>query len=109
MTATDALKPCPCGQTPPGFCLEAVGMKYANASPNCCNEWGFEFRINYETDPQVIERIAAESWNALPRRASPISEETMETVREYVNRNGAYRDINTAMHLLRRVLEELSP
>lgn len=104
------IKPCPCGQTPPDFCLEAVGMKYAHASPNCCNDWGFEFRINYEQDTTKIQAMAAETWNAMPRR-SPLSQETVDDLKLWLHRAESHQPAEwpwTEMpFLMRRILAEI--
>lgn len=107
------LLPCPCGQTPPDFCLEGVGMKYGHASPNCCNDWGFEFRIQYEQDVDKVMAMAARAWNALPRR-SPLSQETVDKLRavtraddEDILDEPRTPDYLRAMNVLRDILTEI--
>lgn len=62
------LKRCPCGQLPERLSVvDATSSKWAYATPSCCNEWLFEFRTQYERDPNKISELAEQAWNAMPR------------------------------------------
>lgn len=64
----EALKPCPCGQTPTTLQLfGAPPQKYTMAAGDCCNEWIIEFRSQYERDDAKLQDLAAKAWNAMQR------------------------------------------
>ena len=67
------LKPCPCGQIPGHINLDAgsSGGKWLYGSAGCCDEWCFEFKTGYETDPEKVRAIAESAWNDLPRATRP--------------------------------------
>jgi hypothetical protein len=65
------LKPCPCGETPESLHIDQLGTKWAYASGNCCNEWNIEFRLQYETDAEEAQKIAADYWNQTVRAPIP--------------------------------------
>lgn len=66
------IKQCPCGKTPTTFGVNLTqGTKWAEASPDCCGEWLFEFRTHYERDQDKLLSMAVREWNLLPRFWEP--------------------------------------
>ena len=64
----DDLAKCPCGKIPPSLDIQENGQggKYMLVSPGCCGEWMIEFRANYTTGGEAMER-AIFAWNSAPR------------------------------------------
>lgn len=68
----DALKQCPCGETPTALHLvdNGQGSKWANVSGNCCNAWSVEVRTHYyDLDSLECMRYAVQEWNDTLRGA----------------------------------------
>ena len=66
----EALKPCPCGQTPTKLHISETqcSPKWALVAGNCCDEWHIEFRtIKYDMGSDVTYEAAIEAWNDAPR------------------------------------------
>ena len=64
-----ALKPCPCGKVPDGISLPLWQPQDKWTYGACpCGEWEYEFRADYEQDEIKVRELAAEAWNALPRK-----------------------------------------
>lgn len=69
---SEALKPCPCGKTPPalGF-IDGQSAKYGFVVPLCCGEWHIEFRTGYKqlesAHKDEIEKLMVDAWNKAPR------------------------------------------
>lgn len=64
------LKPCPCGKTPTKLHItdNGQGYKWGNATPDCCGEWGIEFRaVSYDFDSTETYQAAVKAWNHAPR------------------------------------------
>ncbi len=68
---TDEIKllpQCACGGVPTRFgCDLTQGTKWAQAWPDCCGEWSFEFRTSYQTNEIILEAMAIDAWRRLPR------------------------------------------
>jgi len=65
------LKPCPCGKTPDRInYFGDTRQKWTEASADCCGEWLFEFKTNYETRKNKIDQMAIAAWNDLPRASA---------------------------------------
>ena len=69
MKKPEALKPCPCGQTPKTLIIqEGQACKYAWVGGGCCGEWFVEFRTNYHgLDTAKCMEQAAAAWNGSER------------------------------------------
>lgn len=70
MEQIEALKPCPCGNTPTllHITCEHERAKWAHCSGDCCNEWSIEYRNNYTpiNTPEGMA-LAVAAWNDASR------------------------------------------
>ena len=64
------LKRCPCGKVPERVSItdQGSGSRYRVGIPNCCDEWMFEFRCDYQHQGTPEElTLAEDAWNNMPR------------------------------------------
>ena len=66
------LKRCPCGERPTKMNIgNPPSRLYSYATPDCCDYFEYEYKSDYETDLEVLQRFAGEDWNKASRTDVP--------------------------------------
>lgn len=73
MTDFFTLKACACGRVPSDFLvMSKLPKRIIRVSPNCCGEWTFEVKTNFEKteDDAILKNRIVRAWNGLPRSSA---------------------------------------